>query len=103
MNKEDILKEMDLAFRQDRQRFFKVADSLYLQPKYKQYLEELEMLKQKWRDIPQQENYPNFTHPIPLPEWFPKINFASNWEKDVYIEEETKRATEYLNSLEINE
>jgi hypothetical protein len=88
MRREDILKEMDLAFKQDRDRFFKVADSLYLQPKYKEHLEELEELKQIWRDIPQQDDYPNFTHPVPLPEWFPKVKFASCWEKDKFIEEE---------------
>ena len=87
MNKEYILKEMDLAFKQDRERFFRVADVLHLQPKYKEHLEELEELKQIWRDIPQQDGYPNFTHPIPLPKWFPKVKFASCWDKDKFIEE----------------
>lgn len=94
MEKDEILKEMDLAFKQDRKRFFKFADTLHLQPKYQDHIEELEALKQTWRDIPQQEDYPNFTHPINLPEWFPKVNFASCWEKDIYIEEELKRQEE---------
>lgn len=100
--KEKIIKEMDLAFKQDRERFFKVADILHLQPKYKDHLEELEELKQVWRDIPQQYDYPNFTHPIPLPEWFPKVNFASCWEKDKYIEEQLNYYNDLL-GLEINE
>lgn len=94
MNREEILKEMELAFKQDRERFFRVADTLHFQPKYQEHLEELEKLKQIWRDLPQQEFFPNFTHPIKLPEWFPKINFASSWEKDVYIEERLKQQEE---------
>lgn len=82
-----LLEQMDLAFKQDRERFFKIADTLHLQPKYKEHLDELEELKQKWRDAPEQEGYPNINHPIPLPAWFPKVNFASSWEKDIYIEE----------------
>lgn len=96
MNREEILKEMDLAFRQDRERFFKIADTLHLQPKYAEHLEELETLKQVWRDIPQQEEYPNFTHPIALPEWFPKVPFASRWEKDSYIENQLKQNHENI-------
>ena len=97
MNIEEILKEMDIAFKQDRERFFKVADSLQFQSKYKEHLKELEELKQIWRDIPQQEDYPNFTHPMELPYWFPKVDFASCWEKDKFIEEETKRLEEFKN------
>ena len=85
MNREEILKTMDLAFREDRERFFKVADSLHLQPKYASHLEELETLKQTWRDIPQQDNYPIFKHPVDLPNWFPKVPFASSWDVD-YVE-----------------
>lgn len=92
MTYSEIINRMDIAFRQDRERFFKVADTLHLQPKYQEHLEELEALKQKWRDIPQQEGYPNFTHPIALPEWFPKVPFASSWEKDKYIEETLSEA-----------
>ncbi|MBQ7798475.1 MAG: hypothetical protein IJ371_05070 [Clostridia bacterium] len=87
MSREDILKVMDEAFREDRERFFKVADSIHLQPKYAEHLTELEEIKQVWRDAPQQEGYPNITHPMPLPDWFPKVKFASCWEKDLYIEE----------------
>lgn len=86
ITKEELFQRMDTAFKQDRERFFKVADTLHLQPKYAPYLEELEELKQKWRDIPQQEDYPNINHPMELPEWFPKVFFASRWEKDKYIE-----------------
>ena len=95
--REDILKRMDEAFKEDRERFFKVADSLIQQPKYTEHLTELEALKQIWRDIPQQEGYPNFTHPIQLPDWFPKVPFASSWEKDTYIAE-TLQAIQELES-----
>lgn len=90
MTREQILKRMDVAFKQDRERFFKVADTLYLQPKYAEHLEEVEALKQAWRDIPQQADYPNITHPMPLPDWFPKVHFASSWEKDSYLEKRLK-------------
>ena len=87
MTREQILKQMDISFREDRERFFKVADALSLQPKYKDYLVELEQIKQVWRDAPELPDYPNITHPLELPEWFPKVSFASSWEKDTYIEE----------------
>lgn len=87
MKREDVIKNMDEAFREDRERFFKVADSLALQPKYKEHLEELETLKQTWRDIPATEGYPNIDHPMKLPDWFPTVHFASSWQKDKFIEE----------------
>lgn len=87
MNRDELLKIMDLAFREDRERFFKVADSMVFVPKYKGKINEIEIVKQQWRDIPQLQDYPNFTHPIELPDWFPKIYFASKWEKDKFLEE----------------
>lgn len=86
MDRNEILQRMDIAFKEDRERFFRIADTLHLQPKYAAHLEELESLKQQWRDAPQQEGYPNIAHPLSLPEWFPTVNFASSWEKDTYIE-----------------
>lgn len=96
MNREDILRQMDNAFREDRARFFNVADTLHLQPKYAQYLEELESLKQTWRDIPQQDGYPNFTHPIEMPSWFPRVPFASAWQKDVFIEQKLNENNQFF-------
>lgn len=92
--KEKILKQMDEAFREDRERFFKVADTLLFQPKYKEHLEEIEQLKQQWRDAPELEGYPNINHPMTLPEWFPKVPFASSWEKDTFLEEQVLFETE---------
>lgn len=86
MNKEEQLKLREEAFNEDRERFFKVADTLDKQPKYEEHLEELEQLKQKWRDAPDDKNFPNITHPIELPEWFPKVYFASNFKKDEFEE-----------------
>ena len=88
MEREQVIMRMDEAFREDRERFFKVADALMYVPKFRDRQKEIEELKQVWRDIPQMEGYPNFTHPIALPEWFPKVHFASSWEKDSFIEQE---------------
>ncbi|MDD3832046.1 MAG: hypothetical protein PHW00_05670 [Clostridia bacterium] len=85
MTEQEIRARMNEAFREDRERFFKVADSIHLQPKYAEHLTELEQVKQQWRDIPAQADYPNFTHPVELPSWFPTVKFTSSWEKDTYI------------------
>ncbi len=87
MTIETIKTNMDLAFKQDRERFFKVADTLHLQPAYADHLDELEEIKQAWRDVPDSANYPVITHPMPLPDWFPKINFASSFDGQNYIDE----------------
>lgn len=103
MNKEQILQEMDKAFREDRERFFKVADSMSFQAKYDTHKEEIEELKQKFRDAPQKEGYPNINHPMVMPYWFPKVNFASSWEKDIFIEEQLRMNEEENNEEESNE
>lgn len=87
MTREEILKNMDVAIRQDRERFFRVADTLHLQPKYADKVFELDEIKQQWRDITGVPGYPNITHPMPLPEWFPTVHFASSFEKDTFLEE----------------
>ncbi len=87
MNLESILVNMDLAFKQDRERFFAVADTLHLQPAYAEYLDELEALKQEWRDLPNVEGYPVFSHPLALPEWFPSVKFASCFDGQNFIDE----------------
>lgn len=92
MNREEILKQMDLAVRQDRERFFRVADTLHLQPKYAAYTTELEAIKQQWRDITAAPDYPNIDWPLLLPQWFPVIYFASKFKKDKYIEEVMQNA-----------
>lgn len=91
MEKEKILKRMDLAIKQDRERFFKVADTMHLQPKYAIWHDDIENLKQQWRDVTKQNDYPNITHPIYLPKWFPTVNFASSFEKDKYLQEALER------------
>lgn len=72
---------MILASKQDRERFFKVADSIHLQPKYSSCLTELEELKQKWRDMTTLPDYPDIDFPLELPTWFPEVRFASRWQK----------------------
>jgi len=86
MIKQENFKRMDLAAKQDRERFFKVADTLHMQPKYAEHLAELDTLKQQWRDMTALPDYPNINWPLALPEWFPKVHFASCWEKDEFNE-----------------
>lgn len=93
MNRQEILNQMKLAIQQDRERFFKIADTLHLQPKYADKVAsgELEAVKQQWRDMTTLPDYPNITFPLHLPEWFPKVHFASNWVKDKHLEEMLKK------------
>lgn len=86
MKREEIIQRMILATKQDRERFFKVADTIHLQPKYKEHLEELEVIKQAWRDMTKLPSYPEIKFPLELPSWFPKVNFASRWDAN-YVEQ----------------
>lgn len=81
----EIRQRMGEAVKEDRDRFFQVADTLQYQPKYKDKLAEIETIKQQWRDITVLSDYPNITFPLSLPDWFPKVHFASCWGKDKYI------------------
>lgn len=87
MTREEQLKLRDEAFREDRERFFKVADSMDKQPKFSKRLSNLEAIKQLWRDVPQQKGYPNIDHPPQMASWFPKVNFASSFKKDEFDED----------------
>lgn len=75
----EILERMEMASKEDRERFFKIADTLHLQPKYAEHLDELEVTKQQWRDMTIIENYPDINFPLASPEWFPTVHFASKW------------------------
>lgn len=97
--RQEFLNLMAEAIREDRDRFFRVADALNFQPKYQPYLEELETIKQWFRDLPQQPDFPNIDWSPVLPEWFPKIPFASSFKKDAFIEEELKRKKEEFDVL----
>lgn len=92
MTREQIETRMAAAFREDRDRLFKVIDGMRFQPKYADRLSEIETIADTWRDAPQQEDFPNIDHPAPLPEWFPKVRFFSGWEKDTYI---TQKVAEF--------
>lgn len=80
--REQILKDMDLAFKQDRERFFRAVDAMYNNPKYEDNLVEIKEIAQTWRDIPNLPDYPNIKHPMELPEWFPEIQFCSMFDTD---------------------
>lgn len=88
--KPTLLELMDKAAREDRERFFKVADTIHLQPKYSEHLEELEAVKQQWRDMTAIEDYPKMAFPLPLPEWFPTVKFMSRWDSEYYEKEMNK-------------
>lgn len=88
--KPTLLVRMDKAAREDRERFFKVADAIHFQPKYEEHLAELEVLKQEWRDMTKLEDYPKMAFPLPLPEWFPKVSFMSRWDSEYYEKEMNK-------------
>ena len=82
---------MEEAFREDRARLFKVIDGMRPQPRFADKLADIEAIAQQWRDIPQSANFPNITHPAPLPEWFTeKVPFFSRWEEDVYLQKALK-------------
>lgn len=80
-----IVDRMDEAAREDRDRFFAVADTLTFQPKYKAREAEIEEIKQQWRDMTDLPDYPHIHWPMALPDWFPVVKFASRWEPD-YLE-----------------
>lgn len=77
MIKEEVLKILDLAIRQDRERFFRLADPLIFQPKYKEHLDEIEKIKQQWRDLTKLPDYPNIDFPPSLPDWYPEWQFMT--------------------------
>ena len=82
MTRNPIIERMIEASKEDRGRFFAVADTMHLQPKYKDNLVELESEKQKWRDMTSIANYPEIKWPLDIPDWFPTIHFASSWDVD---------------------
>ena len=92
MQKEKTLARMNEAAREGREAFFKVADTLHLQPKYADKLAELETIKQQWRDMTNMENYPEIDFPLALPEWFPKVKFFSNFKASHIADMEAREA-----------
>lgn len=82
-----LTQRMDKAAREDRARFFIVADAIHLQPKYAEHLQELEEIKQQWRDMTALPDYPKMAFPLALPEWFPKVEFKSKWDEEYYDRE----------------
>jgi hypothetical protein len=85
MTEQEIRSRMNEAAREDRERFFRVADTIHLQPRHAEHIAELEIIKQAFRDLPQSPDWPNVDWPPALPSWFPTVHFASRWEKNTYI------------------
>ena len=99
--RQEILSSMDEAAKEDRQRFFAVADAMTFQPKYQEKREELEAVKQQWRDMTALAQYPQIQWPLELPDWFPVVHFASRWNPDHLERKWEERKREYeLRDLE---
>lgn len=92
MTREEILARMDAAAKEDRQRFFAVADALQFQPKWNGRLADIETVKQQWRDMTDVPEYPEIKFPLDLPDWFPIVRFASRWDAD-YVQKTLERVT----------
>lgn len=90
----DLTTRMDTAAREDRERFFKVADAMAFQPKYSDKTDEIESIKQVWRDMTDIEGYPFVDFPLALPDWFPKVYFASRWTAEEMLAELEKEKAE---------
>lgn len=105
MNEIELRLNMDEAAKEDRERFFAVADTVHLQPKYKDYVDsgELEVVKQYWRDMTALPDYPNIDFPLQIPSWFPRVRLASGWKKDIFIAEALARAIEYEKNIKLEE
>lgn len=99
MERQEIIDRMIEASKEDRDRFFAVADTLHLQPKYKDNLDELERIKQQWRDMTTLQNYPEIKWPLELPEWFPMVKFASNWNEN-YVDMILEQSKSFKNNEE---
>lgn len=89
--KKKILEQMEEAIREDRERFFKVADSIHFQPKYAEHLTELETLCQWFRDVTALSDFPNINWSPELPSWFPNVPFASSFKKDEFLNNELSK------------
>ncbi|MEG2687337.1 MAG: hypothetical protein RR954_09525 [Christensenellaceae bacterium] len=93
----ELRQNMTDAAKEDRERFFAVADTLQFQPKYKDKASEIETIKQQMRDITLATDFPNIDWPPVLPAWFPKVCFMSSWKKDEYIANSIKRHDDMSN------
>ena len=76
----------DIAFRQDRERFFEAADKFesvsYLAEKLTAaQKKELEKAKKEWRDMTEIENYPDIDFPLAIPD-FIKVKIFSSHKKN---------------------
>lgn len=94
MTRNEKLIAMDLAAKEDRERLFVVTDGMWRQPKYADYLTQLEEVCQQWRDMTDLENWPEVAWPLALPDWMPTVKFASGWEADYAVEENGSEAVE---------
>lgn len=70
------------AAKEDRERFFKVADVFKMKDNIgltPEQIAELEEVKTQWRDMTALPGFPDIDWPLPIPEWFPNPHFASCW------------------------
>ena len=86
-------KEMaDIAFKQDRERFFKEADKYEMVPYLFESLsdeqkKELEQAKTDWRNMTDLPDYPDIDFPLAIPS-FMKVRTITNQKKGEDVEEQ---------------
>jgi hypothetical protein len=72
------------ASKEDRERFFKVADVYAITQNRglsEIQIEELEKARDEWRDMTNMKGYPDIDFPLPIPKWMNNPYFASSWKK----------------------
>ena len=79
-------KNADIAFRQDRERFFNAADNCEGVAFLAEQLtatqkKELEKAKKEWREMTELENYPDIDFPLAVPD-FVKVKLFSSHKKN---------------------
>lgn len=84
-------KNADVAFRQDRERFFNAADKFdsvpFLAAKLSdEQKKELEKARKEWRDMTAMENYPDIDFPLYVPD-FVEVKLFSSHKKNAEAEE----------------
>lgn len=101
---DNIIDLMIQATKEDRSRFFKKADVYFITNNRgltSEQIEELETVRNQWRDMTLLPDYPDIDWPLSVPEWFPNCGFASKWEKGHKAKwEKEKRENENLPIIE---
>lgn len=84
MTQDQFIERCKKAFREDRDRLFRITDAMRVQSKYKDNISEIDEICEIWRNKPEDSEFPKFDHPLPLPEYFPNPHFVSSWKRNDY-------------------